>query len=47
MIDKKYFGSADIVRNAPNLDLLGTKPVKYREGDKLIELRTVFLLVRG
>jgi hypothetical protein len=46
VIDKKYFSSADLVRNAPNLDLLGTKPVKYREGDKLIELKTVFLLVR-
>ena len=47
VIDKKYFSSADIVRNAPNLDLLGTKTVKYGEGDRLIELRTVFLLVRG
>jgi hypothetical protein len=47
VIDKKYFSSADLVRNAPNLDLLGTKPVRYREGDKLIELKTVFLLVRG
>ena len=47
VIDKKYFSSADLVRNAPNLDLLGMKPVRYREGDRLIELRTVFLLVRG
>lgn len=47
VIDKKYFASADLVRNAPNLDLLGKKPVKYREGDRLIELQTVFLLVRG
>lgn len=48
VIDKKYFKDADSVRNAPNLDLLlGMKPVKYREGDRLIELRTVFLLMRG
>jgi hypothetical protein len=47
VIDKKYFGSAELVRNAPNLDLLGKKPVRYREGDRLIELQTVFLLVRG
>jgi hypothetical protein len=47
VIDKKYFSSADGVRNAPNLDLLGTRPVRYRQGDKLIELKTVFLLVRG
>ncbi len=46
VIGKKYFGSADLVRNAPNLDLLGMKPVRYREGDRLIELQTVFLLVR-
>ena len=47
VIDKNYFGSADAIRSAPNLDLLGSKPVVYREGDKLVELRTVFLLVRG
>jgi len=47
VIDKKYFNSAELVRNAPNLDLLGMKPVRYREGDRLIELQTVFLLVRG
>jgi hypothetical protein len=47
VIDKKYFGSADLVRDAPNLDLLGLKPVRYRDGDRVIELRTVFLLVRG
>jgi hypothetical protein len=47
VIDKKYFGSADLVQNAPNLDLLGSKPVRYREGDRVIELKTVFLLVRG
>jgi len=46
VIDKKYFGSADLVQNAPNLDLLGSKPVRYREGDRVIELKTVFLLVR-
>jgi hypothetical protein len=46
VIDKKYFGDADLVRSAPNLDLLGTKPVTYRAGDRLIELKTVFLLVR-
>jgi len=47
VIDRKYFNSADLVRNAPNLDLLGLKPVRYQEGDRLIELQTVFLLVRG
>ena len=48
VIDKKYFGSADLVRNAPNLGLAGNKDGQdIGEGDRLIELQTVFLLVRG
>jgi hypothetical protein len=27
--------------------LLDPKPLKFTDGDKLIELRTVFLLIRG
>jgi hypothetical protein len=46
VIDKKYFRDVEAVRSATNLDLLGPKPVKFNEGDKLIELRTVFLLIR-
>jgi hypothetical protein len=46
VIDKNYFHDVEAVKNAPNLDLLGPKPVKFNEGDKLIELRTVFLLIR-
>jgi hypothetical protein len=46
VIDKNYFRDVEAVKNAPNLDLLGPKPVKFNEGDKLIELRTVFLLIR-
>ncbi len=46
VIDKSYFPDAEAVRNAPNLDLLGPKPVRLGADDKLIELRTVFLLIR-
>src|SRR5262249_8452100 len=45
VIDKSYFPDAEAVRRAPNVDLLGPKPIQYKEGDKLIELRTVFLLI--
>ena len=47
VIDKNYFPNADAVKQAPNVDLLGPKPVRYQEGDRLIELRTVFLLMRN
>ena len=46
VIDKNYFPDVEAVRNAPNLDLLGPKPVRLEPDDKLIELRTVFLLIR-
>jgi hypothetical protein len=46
VIDKNYFLNAEAIKNAPNVDLLGPKPVRYRADDKLIELRTVFLLIR-
>jgi hypothetical protein len=47
VIDKGYFPTVESVKAAPNLALLDPKPVKFNEGDKLIELRTVFLLIRG
>jgi hypothetical protein len=46
VIDKGYFSDVEAVKNAQNLDLLGPKPVQFRADDKLIELRTVFLLIR-
>jgi hypothetical protein len=46
VIDKNYFRDVEAVRNAPNLDLLGPKPVRLGADDRLIELRTVFLLIR-
>lgn len=46
VIDKNYFRTAEAVKAAPNVDLLGPQPIRYNAGDKLIELRTVFLLIR-
>jgi hypothetical protein len=46
VIDKNYFADAEAVKSAANLDLLGPKPVKFSEGDQLIELRRIFLLIR-
>jgi hypothetical protein len=46
VIDKSYFRDVEAVKSAPNLDLLGPKPVTFSTDDKLIELRTVFLLIR-
>ena len=36
-----------VICSAVSAVLLGSKPVRYREGDRVIELKTVFLLVRG
>lgn len=47
VIDKAYFPTVESVKAASNVALLGPKPVTFENGDKLIELRTVFLLIRG
>ena len=46
VIDKSYFRTAEDAKAATNVDLLGPKPVRYQDGDTLIELRTVFVLMR-
>jgi hypothetical protein len=46
VIDKAYFPDIAAVKSAPNLDTQGPKPVQFETGDKLIELHTVFLLIR-
>jgi hypothetical protein len=46
VIDKGYFPTAESVKVASNVVLLGQVPVKFKDTDKLIELRTVFLLIR-
>jgi hypothetical protein len=47
IIDKTYFPTVESVKTSSNVALLGPKPVVYKDGDKLIELRTVFLLIPG
>jgi hypothetical protein len=47
VIDKAYFPTADSIKTAPNIIPDGPEPVTYRDGDKIIELRTVFLLIPG
>jgi hypothetical protein len=47
VIDKHYFPTVESVKAAPNLALLDPRSSKFNDGDKLIELRTVFLLIRG
>ena len=46
VVDKSYFPTAESVRAAPNLTLLEPLPVRFENGDRLIELRTAFVLVR-
>jgi hypothetical protein len=46
VIDKAYFPDIAAVKSAPNLDQLSPNPVQFEAGDKLIELHTVFLLIR-
>jgi hypothetical protein len=46
VLDKGYFPNAASIKAAPNIALLAAKPVTMADGDKLIELRTVFLLIR-
>jgi hypothetical protein len=46
VIDKAYFPDIAAVRSAPNIDPQGETPVRMQAGDKVIELRTVFLLFR-
>jgi hypothetical protein len=47
IIDKASFPTAESVKAAPDVVLSGPKPVAFKDGDKLIELRTVFILIPG
>jgi hypothetical protein len=46
VIDKGYFPTVEAVKGAANVDLTGPRPIQFQDGDELIELRTVFLLIR-
>jgi len=46
VVDKGYFPTAESIRAAPNIALLALKPVTMQDTDRLIELRTCFLVIR-
>lgn len=46
VLDKSSFLTPDAVKAAPNMDLLGPAPVRFQDGDTLIELRTVYVVLR-
>jgi hypothetical protein len=47
VLDKGYFPTAASIKAAPNIALLAPKPATMADGDKLIELRMVWLLIRN
>ena len=47
VIHKAYFPTVDSIKISSNLALFGGEPVTWREGDSIVELRTVFVLLRG
>jgi hypothetical protein len=46
VIQKNIFRDVEAFKNAPNLDPQGPDPVRLRPDDRIVELRTVFLLIR-
>ena len=47
VLDKQYFPTVEAIKRADNISLINPSPVKFKDGDKLIELKTVFLLFRS
>jgi hypothetical protein len=47
IVDKAIFPTVESIKAAANLAPFGPKPVTFGDGDKLIELRTVFILIPG
>src|SRR5581483_606689 len=44
VLDKQYFPTFEAIKQADNISLINPNPVKFKDGDRLIELKTVFLL---
>jgi hypothetical protein len=47
VIDKAFFPTVESIKAASNVVQFGPKPVAFKDGDRLVELRTVFILIRG
>ncbi len=46
VIHKAYISNIEMLKNAPNLDVMAPEPVRLQPGDEIVELNTVFLLIR-
>jgi len=47
VIDKNYFRTVESIKASPNLGLIDEPAVRFEDGDRIVELRTSFLLRRG
>jgi hypothetical protein len=47
VVHKAYFPTVESIRSASDLAKFGGEPLTWREGDKIVDLRTVFVLLRG
>jgi hypothetical protein len=47
VIDKAIFPTVESIKTAPNIVPDRPESVTFKQGDQIIELRTVFLLIRG
>ena len=47
VVHKAYFPTVESIRSASDLAKFGNEPLTWREGDRIVDLRTVFVLLRG
>ena len=47
VIHKAYFPTIESIKTAGDLAKFSGEPLIWREGDKIVDLRTVFVLLRG
>ena len=47
VVHKAYFPTVDSIKSSSNLTTFGNEPLTWQAGDKIVDLRTVFVLLRG
>jgi hypothetical protein len=47
ILHKTYFPTVESIKASSNLAPFGNEPTVWRDGDRLVDLRTVFVLLRG
>jgi hypothetical protein len=47
VIHKAYFPTIESIKSSANVVMFGAEPVTFKEGDRIVELQTVFVLLRG